>query len=975
LAIALMSDNPSIVSHQSTVATWTPLTLVVAVSLTPVLGLFTTHRIFFVRDLSFFFWSRHLWLRHTIYAGQAPWWDPYVANGQSAIADALNQLLMPLTLAIRLLPSDVVSFNLWVALPLPVAAWGTFRFLRRQCSDVAAALGACVFVLCGPVVSMLNAPNLSWSVALLPWVLWATQRERHSSIAVAIAFALQGLCGEPVTGASTAVVAIGSVAAAQGWRAALRCVAGLAAGAGLAAVQLLPTSTAGMAAHRGMLATPDFWSLHPLALWETIAPHLFGDYYTAFLADLPWMGALNFGRDPFFYSLYIGPIVLLIAAFAVVRRERVTAFWTLAALAFVVAALGGYTPIYPLVRNAIPGLMFFRFPVKYFVVAAFAIAVLAARGWDALVGLPPEGGSHNRMRVWLLASAGSLAVAGLCAATAAMLRPVMTTSAAYWLAVDTHLKSPAAGAEFLARTAPPLLARASALLLAGCILVRLAGSLRYRRIASVALFTAVCLDLVVTNGTLNPTADAAAFAPPWWYTSLGASPARLYIGGRVRGFMNTWDPDASSTWRVPAESTAVLGRMELNAQLPMAPSGWGVRETLSYDLPLLWPAEYEHLVRRFEHANARERDAFLQRTGITACVLPATQQRPWRIVADVPDWSMRVYECYPRASRVFVVAGETFAANADEAWQREALFDIAAPSDVVRLASVPRGSARAGPPRPASARITRDTPNDVIVDAALPTAGVLVLRDSYDPSWHASVDGADAEVVRANGIFRAVALPAGRHEVRFTYRPEALRNGLIVSGLTVVLIGFTGFKRFKGFKGSQRFAGFTLIELMVVAAILSILLALAFAEYRNLRAKGNESSAESSLRAIATAQWEYAHTCGNQKYVTKLPDLAQPAPATGHGFLSPDLTSGETIEKSGYTIHLTAKPRDDAALGCNGAALADSYAATADPLKPGTSGAFYYGINADRVLYEDDRQTFAGNMPETGAPSHGTEVK
>ena len=98
----------------------------------PVSGLFTTHRIFFIRDLSFFFWSRHLWLRHTIFGGELPWWDPHVAGGQSAIADALNQLLMPVTLAIRLLPSAVVAFNLWVALPLPVAALGMFLFLRRR---------------------------------------------------------------------------------------------------------------------------------------------------------------------------------------------------------------------------------------------------------------------------------------------------------------------------------------------------------------------------------------------------------------------------------------------------------------------------------------------------------------------------------------------------------------------------------------------------------------------------------------------------------------------------------------------------------------------------------------------------------------------------------------------------------------------------------------------------------------------------
>ena len=123
------------------VRTRTWILVVLSLSFVPVVGLFTTHEIFFVRDLSFFFWSRHLWLRHTLAAGSAPWWDPYVAGGQSAIADALNQLLMPVTLAIRLLPSDVVSFNLWIALPLPLAALGTFLFLRRRIRHTSAAGG------------------------------------------------------------------------------------------------------------------------------------------------------------------------------------------------------------------------------------------------------------------------------------------------------------------------------------------------------------------------------------------------------------------------------------------------------------------------------------------------------------------------------------------------------------------------------------------------------------------------------------------------------------------------------------------------------------------------------------------------------------------------------------------------------------------------------------------------------------------
>ena len=74
--------------------------------------------------------------------------------------------------------------------------------------------------------------------------------------------------------------------------------------------------------------------------------------------------------------------------------------------------------------------------------------------------------------------------------------------------------------------------------------------------------------------------------------------------------------------------------MELNAELPMAPSGWRVREALSYDLPVLWPSEYEAVVRPFEQPGAQQRDAFLRRSGVRWCVLPsasaASRSSRWR---------------------------------------------------------------------------------------------------------------------------------------------------------------------------------------------------------------------------------------------------------------------------------------------------------------------------------------------------------
>lgn len=173
----------------------------------------------------------------------------------------------------------------------------------------------------------------------------------------------------------------------------------------------------------------------------------------------------------------------------------------------------------------------------------------------------------------------------------------------------------------------------------------------------------------------------------------------------------------------------------------------------------------------------------------------------------------------------------------------------------------------------------------------------------------------------------------------------------------------------------KRERGFTLIELMVVLAIIAILLAIAFNEYRGMQARGNDASAIASLRAIATAQWQFATTCANGKYSATLTGLGQAVPATGHPFLSPDLTAADAFEKSGYMFQIAAKALDQAPPACNGAAVADGYAVTADPVKPGVSGNFFYGVNSERVLYVDEAQTFTKNLGESGAANHGGEVK
>jgi type IV pilus assembly protein PilA len=965
--------------------------LVVAIAVTPVLGLFTLSKIFYVRDLSFFFWSRHLWLRHTLFSGALPLWDPYVAGGQSTIADALNQVLMPITVAIRLLPSDIVSFNLWVALPLPIAAIGTYAFLRQTNSEAASGVGAIAFGLSGPIVSMLNTPNLAWSVAVLPYVMLATGRvaaapsPRRMSV-LAVTVALQALCGEPVTLAATGVMAIAFTlwqvagskdtdagsqdtdAGSKGPAYTIALVAaGLIAGGLLASAQLWPTMMAGVRAHRGNMAVPDFWSLHPLGALEFIAPHLFGNYYDAFLADMPWMSPLNSGREPFYYSLYLGPIVLGLAAAGLAARPRRNVGWALAALVFFVASMGGYTPFYPLIRKLLPALAYFRFPVKYLVVTTFATAVLAADGWSALSD-PLIRTRIKRVAIGCVLMAVVIGIAIGFAEAAPQSAERALAAVARRVSVD-----PLIGAAFLLRIGPALAARATALLLAAAALMAIAASPRSRaRTACDLILVAMCADLAVTNAELNLTTSLAKLTPPDWYLAIAAE-QRVYIGGRVRGYMNTNDPDATRSWEVPAEDTAIEGRMELNAELPMAPSGWRVREALSYDLPVPWPSEYEALVRRFEKATAGERELFLSRSGVRWCVLPESA-RPWlKPIALVPHWKMSVVECHPAATRVFITG--TLRQGSDRAWQLNGLFDATVSDEELRLSEVPPVAGTPAAPGAASARVVVDGANEVVVDATLPADGFVVLRDSYDPSWRVDVDGVRAQIARANGVYRAVHVAAGRHVIRFRFRPRDLIVGLTLSlmtGLLLIGVSVKGKRRNDGIR--EREHGFTLIELMIVMAIIGIILAIAFATYRNMQAKGNEASAIASLRSIVAAEWQFAQTCGSQKYATTLSALGQPIPATGHAFLSPDLTGGDQVEKSGYLFKITAKPLDGVAQACNGTPVADGYAATADPAKPGISGDRFFAVNADRILYEDT-ETFTEKMPETGNPGKGTEIK
>lgn len=86
----------------------------------------------------------------------------------------------------------------------------------------------------------------------------------------------------------------------------------------------------------------------------------------------------------------------------------------------------------------------------------------------------------------------------------------------------------------------------------------------------------------------------------------------------------------------------------------------------------------------------------------------------------------------------------------------------------------PRSIAMAGPA--GTARISKWQPGRIAVDVQARSAGVLILHDVYYPGWIAEVDGIRTQIHRADVMFRAVEVPAGRHRVTFRFAPLALDN-------------------------------------------------------------------------------------------------------------------------------------------------------------------------------------------------------
>jgi len=162
--------------------------------------------------------------------------------------------------------------------------------------------------------------------------------------------------------------------------------------------------------------------------------------------------------------------------------------------------------------------------------------------------------------------------------------------------------------------------------------------------------------------------------------------------------------------------------------------------------------------------------------------------------------------------------------------------------------------------------------------------------------------------------------------------------------------------------------GFSLIELLIVVAIILIIAAIAIPNLLRSRIAANEASAVGSLRTLNTAEITYNTTYPSVGFACSLTVLGPPASgssatSTTAGLIDANLAGGS---KSGYSFAFLNTTCNPSSAGIN-----TTYDIHANPISPGVTGQRYFCSDLSGVIQFNASAAFTDS---SGVCSTGTPI-
>lgn len=705
-------------------------------------------------------------------SGRLPVWDSHTRCGAPLLAGLHAGVLYPPTwLAAVLDPGAFWTLTAWLHLSL--AGLFAYGWLRRGLglSRLSALAGGLVYMLSGFMVTRIYAghiPNIScypWAAALM-WGL-----ERHLAeptlrreLGLAAAFALMIFSGLPhfllIAGLAVAARLVHYLVTEPGdLRASFFRVreVGIAFGIGLvlSGPQLLSTMELLRQIQRTSINTWEFvtsYSLPPENLLTFLVPTFFGDE-----AGVPYWGRWNLWE----LSGFAGISGLALAGLGAAGRHRQRYLWAGLAVLGILLALGSHTPLFRIFHAIIPGAALFRVPARYLMLTALALAPLAAFGVEQL-----RARENLKATTW---TAGVLAVVMV-----ALLGFGLSVSWPGFLEAQKLRDKDARDVDFPASADFPEAARRMATRGiwwgAACLALTAAALAASGRVRPERPWVAV--GLVVLLGVELSTFGARYFT--------GYPKESLTW---PRDFVDAVRAHPAAPFRIATVNTAQIdafGKCQLA----------GIDTVGGYDPMMLRPyaelmnaARGEPVDQLLSQMHAARPGPVFDLLGARYWLLPVRENLPpgWRVAGQLG--SGYVYENPGALPRVFLVNRSVVLPGRDErlAFLTSPSFR---PAEVIVLEG---GVAETLAGGVGAAKILERSPGLYKVDVDSAGPAFLVLTESHYPGWTVEIDGAPAELLRADHLLQAVRVPAGRHQVTFAYRSKNVSDGFVVALLALLI--------------------------------------------------------------------------------------------------------------------------------------------------------------------------------------------
>lgn len=740
-------------------------------------------------------------------SGDYPLWFPHIFSGMPFFASMSFDLFV---YPVRILLHYVDQFGLHILHYKIVHFFlgGLFTYLLMRSYRLArsaAFLAAAVFIF-SPMVASLEHGNRIITVAYIPAVFYLVRRllNRRDLFSLALAglfIGFQMMANHLqivyytwlLMGLWFIVRAAVQIRERKGWGRPLTDGAWLAGafiiGLGVAALLLLSVYeyTPFSARASGDPATAyDFatqWSLHPAEMLSFVIPSFMGFGGQTYWGFMPFTHCPN----------YIGVVVLILAVSALVlRRGRQTLFFALAGGLAVIISFGRYLPLlYKPMYWLLPFFDKFRVPAMILMVLFFCTAVLAGFGLQALLDAV-AGRSQQRQSIRRESAARRLVIIAAVLVGLGLIltlaRGPLSDAYAGWTRIGDEVMNrygqltPQVRAQLDHQRFQLFFADLwKALLLAAAGLVLVA--LRLRQKLTAGLFAGLIIGLVLVD--------------LWWVD------LRAVSFGQRRGYEQTYYRQRRDDVIRFLEKDETLFRvLPLDRITSNEYAYYQISSVGGYH-----PAKlgiYQRAMEQVGYGNPNLMDLLNVKYVITG--RPIEHPRFEKLLEGASGTIYRNRMALPRAFMVFRYEVQ---ADEEKTFQRLAAEDFK-PGETVILAKEP--DLTPGPEAETQVDITEYEPHRVVARTRCASAGLLVFSEVYYPAgWKATVDGQATEILKADGLVRAVSVPAGDHQVEMIFQPPTFRAGLWTSllflgGIAAVLV-VTGSRAFRGRRRTGRGGG------------------------------------------------------------------------------------------------------------------------------------------------------------------------